>query len=172
MRKTQEAIFSSRQQQGATLVTTLIFLTLIVILTVSTLQTSELEQQMAGNLYTRNIAFQAAEATLRDAEKHLQGLSGLSGFSNNCDNGLCYSEGCFNNDILDFKSNAIVYGDQTGTSPLQGVSQQPRYLIEGIKYSEAGSAADDFTLLYRITAIASGKSNDSEVILTTTYRPR
>ena len=56
------------RQCGAALVTSLIFLTVLTILGMSTLGTSLLESRMAGNMRDRNLAFQAAEMGLRDAE--------------------------------------------------------------------------------------------------------
>ena len=59
---------SSNREKGAALISSLIFLTVLTILGMSTLGTSLLESRMAGNLRDRNLAFQAAEMGLRDAE--------------------------------------------------------------------------------------------------------
>lgn len=62
----QLSLFSG--QAGAALITSLIFLSVLTILGMSTLGTALLESRMAGNARDRNIAFQAAEIGLRDAE--------------------------------------------------------------------------------------------------------
>lgn len=59
---------SARRQAGAALITSLIFLTVLTLLGMSTLGTALLEGRMAGNARDRNLALQAAETGLRDAE--------------------------------------------------------------------------------------------------------
>ena len=59
---------TSLRQAGAALITSLIFLTVLTILGMSTLGTALLEGRTAGNARDRNLALQAAEIGLRDAE--------------------------------------------------------------------------------------------------------
>ena len=61
------------RQNGAALVTGLIFLVILTLLGVTAMQTSIMEERMAGNARDRNIAFQAAEAALRNAEADIFG---------------------------------------------------------------------------------------------------
>jgi type IV pilus assembly protein PilX len=56
------------RQQGSTLVVGLIMLLVITVISLSALQMTTLQQRMAGNVVERNIAFQAAEIALRQAE--------------------------------------------------------------------------------------------------------
>lgn len=107
-----------RSQTGAVLLVSLIMLLLLTLIGVTGMQTAGLEEKMAGNMRDRNIAFQAAEAALRDAERDIRGdrsstatkhkdydqatqepFDGLSGFITDCgksttsdltDDGLCY----------------------------------------------------------------------------------
>lgn len=60
-------------QQGATLAIVLIFLVLVTLVGVTAMTTTTLEERMAGNLKDRNLAFQAAEAALRDAKLDISG---------------------------------------------------------------------------------------------------
>ncbi len=53
----------------------LIFLVLLTLLGVSAMQTATMEERMAGNMRNENLAFQAAEAALRDAEDLLGGAA-------------------------------------------------------------------------------------------------
>jgi type IV pilus assembly protein PilX len=94
-------------QSGAVLIISLIMLLLLTLIGASSMQTSSLEEKMAGNLRDRNLAFQAAESALRDAEQDIHGIgttprnppiSGISDFYHNCnmdslantyDDGLC-----------------------------------------------------------------------------------
>lgn len=94
-------------QSGAVLVISLIMLLLLTLIGASSMQTTSLEEKMAGNLRDRNLAFQVAESALRDAELDILGIgttprnpaiSGITGFYVNCnmdniagtyDDGLC-----------------------------------------------------------------------------------
>ncbi|MEQ1557357.1 MAG: PilX N-terminal domain-containing pilus assembly protein [Methyloglobulus sp.] len=62
-----------KQQRGVVLLVSLIMLLLLTIIGLTGVQTSGLEEKMAGNMRDRNLAFQAAEAALRDAEKDIGG---------------------------------------------------------------------------------------------------
>jgi type IV pilus assembly protein PilX len=95
------------KESGVVLVVSLIMLMLITLIGVSAMQNTGLEEKMAGNLRDRNMAFQAAEAALRDAEADISNvggnvpprISGVSDFTVDCgaatpnvgDDGLCYS---------------------------------------------------------------------------------
>jgi len=52
------------QQQGLALFTIMIFLLILTVIGISSMQTSSLQQMMAGNMQWNNIAFQAAETGL------------------------------------------------------------------------------------------------------------
>jgi type IV pilus assembly protein PilX len=100
---------SASSQAGAALVTGLIFLVILTLLGITAMQTSTMEERMSGNARDRNIAFQAAEAALRDAERDIKCqkfdgspaaattlvrtnvgcISGMTGADANCTDGLC-----------------------------------------------------------------------------------
>jgi type IV pilus assembly protein PilX len=65
-----------RRQRGAILVLALMFLVLLTIIGVSSISGVTLEEKMAGNLRNQNMAFQAAESALRDAEMDLEDAIG------------------------------------------------------------------------------------------------
>lgn len=58
-------------QAGAVLVISLIFLLLMTIIGVTTMQTTTLQERMAGNTRDMNLALQSAESALRDGENWL-----------------------------------------------------------------------------------------------------
>ena len=60
-----------KHEKGVILVTALIFLLILTILGVSSMSGTVLEERMAGNQADRNMAFQAAESALRDANEWL-----------------------------------------------------------------------------------------------------
>ena len=79
--------FSMRSsQQGATLVVVLILLLLMTLLGLASLRGTVLEERMTANLLDRGMAFQVAEAGLREAEARLDPPSFPS---SGCTNGMC-----------------------------------------------------------------------------------
>jgi len=111
---------SNNRQAGAALITSLIFLTVLTILGMSTLGTALLESRMAGNARDRNLAFQAAEIGLRDAELFIRdsgriagnivqepGIAFVSGLETTCGFGFCHkgktwSTGTGTNNWIDY----------------------------------------------------------------------
>ena len=66
------------RQHGAILVVTLMFLLVVTMLAITALRVSTSEERMAGNLKDWNIAMQAAEAALRDAEFDVYGVCSVN----------------------------------------------------------------------------------------------
>lgn len=64
-------------QDGAALMTALILLLVLTVIGISSLGSSAMEEKMAGNAKSREIAFQAAEAALRAGERHIADTPGL-----------------------------------------------------------------------------------------------
>ena len=105
------------QQSGAALITSLIFLTILTILGMSSMGTALLESRMAGNARDRNMAFQAAEIGLRDAELYIRDSGRIVGLTDvaydttttclqatakcdaqKCTYGFCYNGGTMQED--------------------------------------------------------------------------
>jgi len=62
-----------RDQQGVVLPIVLIVMVIMALLSLSGMNDTALQERMAGNLRDRDVAFQGAEAALRDGEAWLQG---------------------------------------------------------------------------------------------------
>lgn len=131
------------RQRGAVLFVSLIILLLMTIIGVSAIQNTTLQEKMAGNLRDANLAFQAAEAGLRDAEKYLATTTALPIFSANCgsvsgdNNGLCSPASASatyqqweNSSYWSDSDKTRRYGAASGAVALPQVSKQPRYMIE------------------------------------------
>ncbi|QLQ04576.1 MAG: hypothetical protein HZY77_17160 [Thiobacillus sp.] len=58
-------------QNGAALITGLIFLVVLTLISLSAIKSTSLEERMAGNARDQDAAFEAAEAGIRDAMKLL-----------------------------------------------------------------------------------------------------
>jgi type IV pilus assembly protein PilX len=60
-----------RREGGAILVSALLMLLVLTVIGVSVMQITRMQERMAGNTRDLNLAFQGAEAALRDAEQFL-----------------------------------------------------------------------------------------------------
>lgn len=74
-------------QQGIALVVSLVLLLLVTLLGVSSLRSVLLEEKMAANQFDRSLAFQAAEAALRQAEARVLADQPVAG--GQCNAGVC-----------------------------------------------------------------------------------
>jgi type IV pilus assembly protein PilX len=61
-----------RQQSGAVLIVSLIFLLVMTALGVTSVQVTSLEEKMVGNTRERSVAFQAAESALKEGESLIE----------------------------------------------------------------------------------------------------
>lgn len=190
--KRQPIVAPIRRQQGWTLVISVIFLFILAMLGLAAMQGATLEEKMVGNQRDRNIAFEAAEAALRDAEQDIFGsgrISGATGFKTGCNSDTSYLGLCLPSDTLspiweslDWSDSAstvryVTYGAKSGASAWPNVARQPRYIIEwlpNMRGSELGietyGSAPTSRSQYRITAIGYGLTSSTEVRLQSVYR--
>ncbi|WP_110669122.1 pilus assembly PilX family protein [Salinicola halophilus] len=68
------------QQRGAALLVTLVLVALISLLTLGASETARLQQRLASNELAHQMAFQAAEAALKDAERRISETADLTLF--------------------------------------------------------------------------------------------
>lgn len=89
-------------QRGVVLLVALVLLLVLTVTGLSAMRLTSVEERMTANFSDRNIAFQSAEAALRDAEQFLDGkdyqlenlytdCSANECFNKNCTNGLCFN---------------------------------------------------------------------------------
>lgn len=136
-------------QQGVALVVGLIFLLLMTVIGVSSIQTTTLDERMAGNANDRNIAFQAAESGLRRAEALIDKSTNKYDFQDQfvrSDTPGIYDSWTIN--LLDRIHSA---GNDLN------VSEPPAYVIQCLHDCASG--------WYRVTARAQGITSTSVVIL-------
>jgi type IV pilus assembly protein PilX len=178
-------ILPSNSQRGAALITGLIFLVVLTLISLSAIKSTSLEERMAGNARDQDVAFQAAEAAVRDAMDLLgTNLPAASAFVAGCANGLCennpttpvWTTITANNEWTSTKTRAY-----SGTLTINGstaVATQPRYLIElitgtsaptGESASVGGGSSGATTTTYRITARGWGLSNQTQTTVQATF---
>jgi type IV pilus assembly protein PilX len=148
-----------RNQQGAVLIVSLLFLVILTMLGVTAMTGTTMEQRMAGNTKDLAVAMQAAEAAMRDARRDINGLymNGATGRSpsmhisqfgdgTGTDNGTCSNvakglcrPAAYSRTLaavlppalnIDAVATYAQYGQYTGAPAISGVSNQPRYLVE------------------------------------------
>ncbi len=144
------------RQHGTVLVIGLILLLLMTLIGVTAIQTTSLDERMAGNARDRNLAFQAAEAALREAEQNVTKTS--------------------TPDLLpkltevkpDPQQDTAWDNYQTYTGTIQDVINKPTYVIE--KLADLSSALEfkDVSGLYRVTSRGQGSTATAVVVLQTT----
>jgi type IV pilus assembly protein PilX len=141
------------------------------------------------------IAYQAAEAALLDAEFDIRGpnssgsnrvsnftATGLLGFTDGCgtgtDRGLCMPVASgkpvwYTVDFLDTAAStakSVGFGDFTGRTIDTGTTgirpaRVPRYIVEAIPDRSPGSSASVQRYIYRVTAMGFGPRDDSQAVL-------
>ncbi len=176
---------SSKQgSRGFSLVMVLIFLVLLTILGVTAMQMSTLEERMAGNLRDENLAFQAAESALREAETFLSSVTlpdfgttssttpGLYHAQRNPWPGRDNPQAWAGWNAAPSSNGYRVYG-----GVLNGVATPPRYVIEQLppvtvdpqSSVKLGDGVGQFAQVFRITARGTGGTNNAVVFLQTTF---
>lgn len=184
--RTQYQTPVSQYQRGISLVIVLIFLAILSILGVSGMQNATFASRIAGNEADRTLAFQAAEAALRDAENDIKGLNYLgvncstycradpiyrgNGFGYDCNLGRCIqtvgaSPVWETSSVWDNASvTSVVYGEYTRAGAaatdrptMPVVARQPRYILE---YFNQGDYA-----VYRVTAVGFGANDSTRAML-------
>ena len=162
---------TKNKQTGAVLIVSLLMLTVMTMIGVTAMQSNLLQEKMAGNFRDMNVAFQAAEVALRDAETDIfTNISGLTGFNTSCTNGLCDATTGFNQVWKNSatKNKGVPYGTNTNATAIANVSCQPKYWIEGFKAKTFGG---QWQTRSRVTTTACGGNPDTQVILQAVYKP-
>ena len=175
-----------KSQSGAVLVISLVMLLLLTLIGITSVQTTSLEEKMAGNMRDQNIAFQSAEAGLRAGEQRIEQIwnngagsiqkfcNGTSGVfykaatPNVCD-GACTAPSCpapspGNSSTWTTASKSVV----AVTGNTQVVSE-PRYYITYINNTPDIAGVAPPELSFMITARGTGGQSNTQVILRSYY---
>lgn len=165
------------RQSGVALITGLVFMVVMTIIVISALRSATLEERMAANARNRQVALQAAEAVLRDAETlFAEGAAAApfspftpTSFTVGCTSGLCNKPATGTTprwQTVDWSSSAVTRTFANAASNLDGVASQPRYIVEifNIPINTPGQACAK--VLYRITARGVGMDNSTVFVQT------
>ena len=158
-----------RSQRGAILIISLVILLVMTIIGVAAMQSTVLEEKMAGSLRDKSIAFQAAEAALRDAETTISsGSAPTVGTAAGW-----YSWGNASRwrdmDWSDTGSTGTVASYSGGT--LDNVASDPTYIAEQMRPERSLDPTKPLQVeYYRITAHGVGGSANAVAILQSYYK--
>jgi type IV pilus assembly protein PilX len=160
-------------QRGTTLVVSLIILLLMTLLGVTAIQTSTIEERMAGNTNDRNMAFQAAETALRAGEVWLNGFGAVMPVAN-----TSASNGIFTVDsppTVWWTGAPPADPTQVGSALLSDIATPPRYIVEERAYVPGSSVViggdpegGGYTV-FRLSARGTGGSDAATVSLESTF---
>ena len=90
MKNSAPRSIAGARQRGISLVTTLVLMLATLGLGVAVMSVNVMEERMIANTKDRDLALQAAEAALRDAEQDVaSNVSPATAFSDACTAGLC-----------------------------------------------------------------------------------
>jgi len=185
LRSLQPSLGSSRQS-GATLIIVLILLILITLFGMASVRGTLLQERMVSGTLANQLAFQAAEAGLRQAEANLAADPDPQMPDSGCDAANGYCARWDPNDVPLFAQAGFWQGSAPPkTADTEIVSGKfkitPKYIIEDFGKGEIGvdTATDRGTAfepspppppkLYRITAYAQAPGTEAETILQSIY---
>lgn len=134
------------KQKGSSLIVCMVFLLLLTILGVSSMQSATMQEKMVGNAIEENRAFQLAEAGLRAGEAHVQASSAS----------LTSSVTAY---ALPARG-AVPSGGGWSTATVNGKTVY--YHIQNVTTASS---------VFRVTAIGYGVDATSRVVLLSTFRP-
>ena len=172
--RTSQSIPGQRRQSGVALITGLIFLVMLTLIAITAMQSTTLEERMAGNARSRDLTFQGAEAAIRAAEVVLSGAS-LPNF-NGSQPGyyLELTKGASADywKTHGWDTQSVPYGG----SALTGV-KEARFVIEALPANQSSGGDDSLVAkplsggeIFRITARGISTDGTASVILQTTFR--
>ncbi len=172
------------QQNGAVLVFCLVFLLVLTMMGVASMESSVLEERMAGNLQDYNAAFQAAEASLQVGENWLMDQFTWPATSSDGSTTV-WSRDAMDPDTGDslhwwqdsardvsswWGNNAIEVSD------VEGVATAPHYVLEEMSTITSGQSIgigsglqSRVRVFHRITARGSGVGDTAVVQLQSTF---
>jgi type IV pilus assembly protein PilX len=172
----------TRAETGSALIVAMIFLLLMTLIGTAAMRGSTMQERMASNWRDWNLAFQSAEAALREAERFLLDTAVLPEFD---DQDGFYQVNAATRpvwtgaDFSDDGNGAVEFAVN-----LPDVAKQPQYFIEELATitppgteTETGTELED-VFYFRVTAIGYGGAIDNggdpitAVTLSTVYRSR
>ncbi len=163
-----------KTQKGSSFIIALMLLVVASLLGITAMQSSIVQERMHGNLRDHQLAFEAAEAAIRDAEEYLKGIGDTSSFI-----GMSGLYG-INIQPPDMSSTWDDNNSRVYSKAIPGVKTKPKYRIiidsvfcgakESLNISSYGQMKNiPDTTSFKIIARGTGGSDNSVVYLDEYY---
>lgn len=181
------------RQRGAVLIISLMLLIVLTLIGLASMQNTSLEERMAGNMRSENVAFQAAESALRDGEEWLAtriaepapdngGTTGVWALDTPDASPTDDKDWWQQNDPLWWANNGVAFGTGLQYSGSSTLSDPPRYVVEfrgvGNAFGSGSMTVGQPTDLqgkeyfYQVTARGKDMSQRVEAVLRSTFARR
>lgn len=173
-----------RKQRGAVLIFCLVFLLVLTMMGVASMESAVLEERMAGNMQDFNAAFQAAESSLQTGEAWLNGEITWPATSTDGTTTVWSRDAMDPNagDSLqwwqDSARDSATWWNNNGieVSAVEGVATPPHYVIEEVSTITSGQSIGigsglqgRVRVFHRVTARGSGVGDAAVVQLQSTF---
>lgn len=173
MRSVRSQTQTSVAQRGAVLVTAMLLLMVLTIIGVTVMQMSRMQERMAGNSRDVNLAFQAAEGALRNAEGFINNLTvqPIACSAAPCEvwQETAASSPVANEDATWWETN----GQDFGLETIDGVKEEPKAVVEELGFVRTDGGVveppEDGRDFYQVTARSTGGSGQTEVVIQSTF---
>jgi len=169
-----------QNQKGIVLLVTLVIMLIVTLLVLSSVQNTDAQILMSRNVRDGRVAFQAAEAGLRDAESLLSTETSLAAYQANGDGKYIARDA----GLVDrWTEDATWQGSNSLAVAYTDSAESPRYIVEfvGTVVSEedwlnmdnvgSGGGAGR-TQMFRVTALGTGKTASAKSMIQSTYGRR
>ncbi|MBT3562982.1 MAG: pilus assembly protein PilX [Gammaproteobacteria bacterium] len=174
-----------KRQSGVALFISLVMLLILTVLGLSSVQTTSVQERMARNARDTNLAFQAAESALKDAEALIETFNSLVMFTGpGANDAGYYLEGDYDG-AANWSNRDWMSGNGYIEAPtvIDGVAEPSKYIIEHLKTvvsdhdslnldnigRDSGSGR---TQIFRITVFGTGSTSTAHVMIQSTYGKR
>lgn len=173
-----------RNQRGAVLIFCLVFLLVLTMMGVTSMESAVLEERMAGNMQDFNAAFQAAESSLETGENWLTGETIWPPTSADGSTTVWIRDAMdpsVSDSLHWWQDSARDSGTWWGNngievSAVEGVATPPHYIIEEVSTVTSGQSIgigsglqNRIRVFHRITARGSGVGDAAVVQLQSTF---
>ena len=184
-RQRRSRVGRQKRQSGVALFISLVMLLILTVLGLSSVQTTTLQERMARNARDTNLAFQAAESAVKDAEASIETFSSLVQFTaSGANDAGYYFEGDYDA-AANWTNRNWTSGSGYIVAPtvIDGVAEPPKYIIEHLKTvvsdndslnldnigQDSGSGRAQ---IFRITVFGTGGTSTAHVMIQSTYGKR
>lgn len=165
-----------KRQQGAVLVISLLILIVLTLIGLTGMQTTTMEERMAGNMRDRYVAFQAAELARSEALDWLDARTARPAASP-CTGPPCDVMTLNAHDFLSWDHTSWTNNGRAYTGTVAEVNTQPRFVVEEhMPVEDSGGLVlgqvPKVRWFYRVTSRGTGLSDEAQVIIQASYARR